>query len=109
MVFPISKCIAGQIMYQCADEKNGVKNMLKKTLLWLIIIDYGLLTLFLIQLTSLTLNSGISISFLLVLYNVLLNVLCFKHISQRESHIIYPTLTATLLAFIYFLYYFFLI
>jgi hypothetical protein len=56
-----------------------------------------------------TLDAGTGISTLLLLYNVLLTFLCFQRTSNQEAHIIYPTLSATLLAFVCFLYYFFLI
>ncbi|MGD8231008.1 hypothetical protein [Vibrio sp. TRT 1302] len=85
------------------------KDGLKKAFLWLIIIDYMLLTLFLSQLYNLTLNAGTGISTLLLIYNVLLTFLCFQRTNKQEAHIIYPTLSATLLAFVCFLYYFFLI
>ncbi|MCL9776517.1 hypothetical protein [Vibrio methylphosphonaticus] len=82
---------------------------LKKAFLWLVIIDYMLLALFLSQLPTLTLKAGTGISLLLVIYNVLLSFLCFRRTQQRDGYIIYPTLSATLLAFICFLYFFFLV
>ncbi|QXO18282.1 MULTISPECIES: hypothetical protein [Vibrio] len=85
------------------------KDTLKKAFLWLIVLDYCLLALFLTQLTNLTLHAGTSISLLLLIYNILLSFLCFQRTSQRDAYIIYPTLSATLLAFICFLYFFFLI
>ncbi|WP_165312894.1 hypothetical protein [Vibrio ziniensis] len=95
-------------MYQQVNETSA-KDKLKKALLWLIVVDYFLLTLVLFQLTSLTLNSGVSISLLLVIYNVLLTTLCYQRTNEGESYIIYPTITATLLSFIYLLYFFFLV
>ncbi|MFV0486688.1 MAG: hypothetical protein ACK5NL_05830 [Vibrio fluvialis] len=95
-------------MYQHSGE-HAHKDGLKKAFLWLIVIDYCLLGLFLLQLTSLTLHAGTSISLLLMVYNILLSFLCFQRTSKQESYIIYPTLSATLLAFICFLYFFFLI
>lgn len=92
--------------YQASQAK---KDRLKKAFLWLIIIDYLLLSLFLSQLYKLTLNAGTVISTLLLIYNVLLTFLCFQRTNQHEGHIIYPTLSATLLAFVCFLYYFFLV
>ncbi|EEX31797.1 hypothetical protein VIC_004747 [Vibrio coralliilyticus ATCC BAA-450] len=77
--------------------------------MWLIVIDYVLLSLFLSQLYNLTLNGGTAISTLLLLYNVLLTFLCFQRTDKRDSYIIYPTLSATLLAFVCFLYFFFLV
>ncbi|MDF2152602.1 hypothetical protein [Vibrio sp. CAU 1672] len=85
------------------------KDELKKAFLWLIILDYLLLAFFLFQLSSLSLNSGTMISLLLVLYNILLTFLCFQRTSNQDSYIIYPTLSATLLAFVCFLYFFFLV
>ncbi len=91
-------------------KESGVKNrLIKKALLWLIVIDYCLLAMLLINLTNVTLSSGVTISLLLVLYNILLHILCFQRTTEREGYIIYPTITATLLAFIYFLYFFFLV
>ncbi|GAA5645302.1 MULTISPECIES: hypothetical protein [Vibrio] len=95
-------------MYQHSGDAPK-KDGLQKALLWLIVIDYCLLTLFLSQLANLTLRAGTGISTLLVLYNVLLSSLCFQRTSKRDSYIIYPTLSATLLAFTFFLYFFFLI
>ncbi|PFG58493.1 hypothetical protein ATG66_1043 [Vibrio sp. ES.051] len=89
--------------------KNKKRDLLKKAFLWLIVFDYLLLTLFLTQLSSLTLNSGTMISLLLVVYNILLVSLCFQRTEKQDSYIIYPILSATLLAFICFLYFFFLI
>jgi len=85
------------------------KDPLRKAFLWLIVIDYGLLSLFLFQLYELTLNGGTAISTLLVIYNVLLSFLCFQRTNKRDAYIIYPTLSATLLAFVCFLYFFFLV
>ncbi|MBU2898641.1 hypothetical protein [Vibrio hepatarius] len=85
------------------------KDPLRKAFLWLIVIDYGLLSLFLFQLYELTLNGGTAISTLLLIYNVLLSFLCFQRTNKRDSYIIYPTLSATLLAFVCFLYFFFLV
>ncbi|WP_428775222.1 hypothetical protein [Vibrio sp.] len=82
---------------------------LRKAFLWLIIVDYALLTFFLSQLTSLSLTGGTAISMLLVVYNVLLTFLCFQRTGHQDSYIIYPTLSATLLAFVCFLYFFFLV
>ncbi|MGF1750661.1 hypothetical protein [Vibrio cionasavignyae] len=82
---------------------------LKKAFLWLVIVDYALLALFLSQLATLSLRAGTGISLLLVIYNVLLSSLCFRRTRQRDGYIIYPTLSATLLAFICFLYFFFLV
>ncbi|MCG6235906.1 hypothetical protein [Vibrio furnissii] len=95
-------------MYQ-QPHKPTQTDGLKKAFLWLIVIDYCLLGLFLLQLTSLTLHAGTSISLLLMMYNILLSFLCFQRTNKQESYIIYPTLSATLLAFICFLYFFFLI
>ncbi|SHO55678.1 hypothetical protein [Vibrio quintilis] len=94
--------------YQQTVETNK-KNGMQKFFLWLIVVDYALLTLFLTQLSSLTLRGGTGISLLLVIYNVLLTFLCFQRTRRRDTYIIYPTLSATLLAFICFLYFFFLI
>ena len=78
--------------------------------MWLILIDYGLLSMFLFQLTSLTLQAGTAISLLLVFYNAILTFFCFQRANRSDdSYIIYPTLSATLLAFICFLYFFFLL
>lgn len=90
-------------------QKTSRKDTLKKAFMWLIVLDYCLLGLFLTQLTSLTLHGGTSISLLLLLYNILLSFLCFQRTTRRDAYIIYPTLSATLLAFICFLYFFFLI
>jgi hypothetical protein len=92
---------------QFSDTSN--KHLLKKAFLWLIIFDYLLLAYFLLKLSNLTLNSGTMISLLLLFYNILLTFLCFQRTNNRDSYIIYPTLSATLLAFICFLYYFFLV
>ncbi|MGP8305859.1 hypothetical protein WJM94_06735 [Vibrio sp. YIC-376] len=89
--------------------ENQKKDGLKKAFLWLIIIDYALLSFFLSQLYNLTLNSGTAISMLLVIYNVLLTFLCFQRTERQDAYIIYPTLSATLLAFTCFLYFFFLV
>ena len=89
---------------------NKSKNdSLKKAFLWLIIFDYLLLTFFLSQLSSLNLNSGTMISLLLVVYNILLVSFCYQRTSNDDSYIIYPVLSATLLAFVCFLYFFFLV
>ncbi|MFA0085446.1 hypothetical protein ACE1OE_19080 [Vibrio sp. E150_011] len=82
---------------------------LKKAFLWLVVVDYVLLAFFLSQLATLTLKGGTAISLLLVVYNVLLSFLCFRRTHQHDGYIIYPTLSATLLAFICFLYFFFLV
>ncbi|MBR9786774.1 MAG: hypothetical protein GYB40_02440 [Vibrionaceae bacterium] len=89
--------------------ENQKKDGLKKAFMWLIIINYVLLTFFLSQLYNLTLNSGTAISTLLVIYNVLLTFLCFRRTEKQDAYIIYPTLSATLLAFTCFLYFFFLV
>ncbi|MCJ2378561.1 hypothetical protein LNL84_17260 [Vibrio sp. ZSDZ34] len=89
--------------------QHDKKDSLQKAFMWLIVIDYVLLAMFLSQLTSLSLRSGTMISLLLVVYNILLSFLCFQRTGKQDSHIIYPTLSATLLAFICFLYFFFLI
>ena len=89
---------------------NKSKNdSLQKAFLWLIVLDFLLLTFFLIQLPSLNLNSGTMISLLLVVYNILLVSLCYQRTSNHDSYIIYPVLSATLLAFVCFLYFFFLV
>ncbi|EKM25661.1 putative membrane protein [Vibrio harveyi] len=49
------------------------------------------------------------ISLLLVVYNVLLVSFCYQRTSNHDSYIIYPVLSATLLAFVFFLYFFFLV
>ena len=85
------------------------KDSLKKAFLWLIIFDYLLLAFFLTQLPSLNLNSGTMISLLLVVYNILLVSLCYQRTSKQDSYIIYPVLSATLLAFVCFLSFFFLV
>ena len=83
---------------------------LQKVFLWLILIDYALLSMFLFKLASLTLSSGTAISLLLVFYNIILTFFCFQRANRRDdSYIIYPILSATLLAFICFLYFFFLL
>jgi hypothetical protein len=83
---------------------------LQKVFAWLIVIDYLMLAAFLLQLTSLTLNKGVTISVLLVLYNTLLTFLCFRRARRAEDYYtIYPILSATLLAFILFLYFFFML
>ncbi|PKF51192.1 hypothetical protein [Enterovibrio nigricans] len=84
-------------------------DMIKKVFLWLVVVDYLLLGLFLFLLPTLTLRGGTAISTLLMLYNLLLSFLCFQRSSHQHSHIIYPTLSATLLAFVCFLYFFFLV
>lgn len=89
--------------------ENQRKDRLQKAFLWLIIMDYALLAFFLSQLYNLTLNSGTAISMLLVVYNVLLTFLCFQRTESQDAYILYPTLSATLLAFICFLYFFFLV
>ncbi|KJY87073.1 MULTISPECIES: hypothetical protein [Vibrio] len=89
--------------------RHAKKDGLQKAFMWLIVIDYVLLSLFLIQLFNLTLNGGTAISTLLLIYNVLLTSLCFQRTDKRDSYIIYPTLSATLLAFVCFLYFFFLV
>ncbi|WP_237665834.1 hypothetical protein, partial [Vibrio sp. V26_P1S5P106] len=85
------------------------KDGLKKVFLWLIILDYLLLGFFLTQLWNLSLNSGTLISLLLLIYNVLLTFICFQRTKRQDSYIIYPILSATLLAFVCFLYFFFLV
>ncbi|WP_325893188.1 hypothetical protein [Grimontia sp. NTOU-MAR1] len=85
------------------------KDTVKKAFLWLVVFDYVLLALFLSQLSNLTLNGGIFISTLLMLYNLLLSGLCFQRTSHQDSYIIYPTISATMLAFVCFLYFFFLV
>jgi hypothetical protein len=89
--------------------QHDKKDSLQKAFMWLIVVDYVLLAMFLSQLTTLSLRSGTMISLLLVVYNILLSFLCFQRTAKQDAHIIYPTLSATLLAFICFLYYFFLI
>ncbi|WP_322804336.1 hypothetical protein SO574_18870 [Vibrio alfacsensis] len=89
---------------------NKAKNdPIKKAFLWLIIFDYLLLAFFLSQLSTLNLNSGTMISLLLVVYNILLVSLCYQRTSHQDAYIIYPVLSATLLAFVCFLYFFFLV
>ncbi|MEF1337553.1 hypothetical protein REH81_12290 [Vibrio rotiferianus] len=95
-------------MYQQPNQLVK-KDGLKKAFLWLIVLDYILLGFFLTQLWSLSLNSGTMISMLLVIYNVLLTFLCFQRTSKQDSYIIYPIISATLLAFVCFLYFFFLV
>ncbi|EPI0762675.1 hypothetical protein [Vibrio alginolyticus] len=95
-------------MHITSSEKRK-SDFLKKAFLWLIVFDYLLLAFFLTQLSSMTLNSGTMISLLLVVYNVLLVSLCFQRTNKQDSYIIYPVLSATLLAFVCFLYFFFLI
>lgn len=90
-------------------SNTSTKDILKKAFLWMIVFDYLLLAFFLLQLSNLTLNSGTLISLLLVFYNILLTFLCFHRTNNRDSYILYPTLSATLLAFICFLYFFFLV
>jgi hypothetical protein len=85
------------------------RDALQKVFLWLIIFDYLLLTFFLTQLSILNLSSGTMISLLLVVYNILLVSLCYQRTSHRDAYIIYPVLSATLLAFVCFLYFFFLV
>ncbi|KXF81074.1 hypothetical protein [Enterovibrio coralii] len=82
---------------------------IKKVFLWLVVIDYCLLGLFLFLLPDLTLSGGTIISALLMFYNLLLAFLCFQRPSHQHSHIIYPVISATLLAFVCFLYFFFLV
>ncbi len=96
-------------MYQQLNESGVKSRLIKKALLWLIVIDYCLLALVLINLTNITLRSGVTISLLLVIYNILLYIVCFQRTTEQDGYIIYPTITATLLAFIYFLYFFFLV
>ncbi|MDN3609449.1 hypothetical protein ACODM8_03830 [Vibrio ostreicida] len=95
-------------MFQHSGQ-SAKKDVLQKAFLWLIIIDYMLLSLFLSQLYNLTLNGGTAISTLLLIYNVLMTSLCFQRTDKRDAYIIYPTLSATLLAFVCFLYFFFLV
>ncbi len=90
--------------------KTRKPDTLQKIFLWLIIVDYALLAFFLLQLSSLTLKAGTAISSLLVFYNGLLTYFCFQRAKRHDdNYIIYPTLSATLLAFIFFLYFFFLL
>ncbi len=89
--------------------ENHRKDGLKKAFLWLIIIDYAQLGFFLSQLYNLTLDRGTAISTLLLVYNILLTFLCFRRTDKQDAYILYPTLSATLLAFICFLYFFFLV
>ncbi len=88
---------------------NHQDDILKKAFLWLIVIDYMILSLFLTRLSSLSLNAGTVVSGLVLFYNILLSFLCFQRTTRRDAYIIYPTLSATLLAFICFLYFFFLV
>lgn len=90
-----------------ANKPNN--DLLKKAFLWLIVFDYLLLGFFLTRLSSLSLNSGTMISLLLVVYNVLLVSFCYQRTSNHDSYIIYPVLSATLLAFTFLLYFFFLV
>ncbi|KLV09995.1 MULTISPECIES: hypothetical protein [Photobacterium] len=91
------------------ERRTRRPDTLQKTFLWLIVIDYCLLAMFLLKLNALTLRQGTLISLLLVFYNVILTFLCFQRANRRDdSYIVYPTLSATLLAFICFLYFFFL-
>jgi len=85
------------------------KDSLRRAFLWLILVDYVLLALFLNQLYTLTLKAGTVISTLLLFYNGLLSFLCFQRTNRQDAYIIYPTISATLLAFICFLYFFFLV
>ncbi|MDD1781867.1 hypothetical protein LRP49_11845 [Enterovibrio sp. ZSDZ35] len=91
------------------SESTTQTDLIKKAFLWLVVVDYLLLGMFLFLLPTLTLSGGTAISTLLMLYNLLLSVLCFQRVAHQHSHIIYPTLSATLLAFIFFLYFFFLV
>lgn len=84
-------------------------DLMKKVFLWLIVLDYALLAVFLYQLSSLALQGGLVISLLLVLYNSLLGCVCFSRLDEQETYIIYPMLSAMLLAFTCFLYFFFLV
>ncbi|NLS13724.1 hypothetical protein HGP28_12555 [Vibrio sp. SM6] len=84
-------------------------DLIKKCLLWLVVVDYPLLGLFLLLLPDLHLSGGTLISALLLIYNLLLSVICFHRTAQQDTYIIYPILSATLLAFVCFLYYFFLV
>ncbi len=87
-----------------------ITNIMRRIFSWLIVIDYALLAAFLLMLSSLSLRGGTFISLMLVIYNTLLTFLCFnREDAGNDSYIIYPTLSATLLAFICFLYFFFLI
>ncbi|SDG90644.1 hypothetical protein SAMN04488136_104174 [Vibrio xiamenensis] len=88
---------------------NSHDDILKKAFLWLIVIDYLILALFLSRLPMLSLNAGTVVSGLVLFYNILLGFLCFSRTTRNESYIIYPTISATLLAFICFLYFFFLV
>lgn len=82
---------------------------IKKFFLWLVVVDYLLLGLFLLLISDLSLNGGTLISALLLMYNLLLNMVCFQRPAHQDTHIIYPILSATLLAFICFIYFFFLV
>lgn len=86
------------------------KDGLQKVFLWLIVIDYFLLFFFIYRFNRLTLSGGVTISLMLFTYNSLLTFICF-HRAKRHSdyYIIYPVLTATLLTFISFIYFFFLV
>ncbi|PJC86422.1 hypothetical protein CSW98_09425 [Vibrio sp. HA2012] len=85
-------------------------DLLQKVFAWLVVIDYLLLSTFLLKLNSLTLNAGVSISILLVFYNILLTFLCFRRARRAEDfYTVYPVLSATLLAFVLFLYFFFML
>ncbi|WP_128648354.1 MULTISPECIES: hypothetical protein [Vibrio] len=90
-------------------KANKAPDGLQKAFLWLIIVDYALLALFLSQLTTLSLRGGTFISLLLVVYNILLTFMCFRRTHRQDAYIIYPTISATLLAFVCFLYFFFLV
>ncbi|WP_318512980.1 hypothetical protein [Photobacterium leiognathi] len=93
-----------------SELKQRKADNLQKTFLWLIIIDYLLLPFFLYQLSSLDLKTGTMISLLLILYNGLLAGFCFHRANRTDDgYIIYPIISAILLAFICFLYFFFLV
>ncbi len=90
--------------------KQRKADNLQKTFLWLIVIDYILLSFFLFQLGSLDLRTGTMISLLLIFYNGLLAFFCFHRANRiDDSYIIYPIISAILLAFVCFLYFFFLV
>ena len=88
---------------------NRRPDRLQKVFAWLIVVDYLMLLMFLVQLTTLPLSSGVTISALLIVYNILLTFLCFRRARRAEDvYTLYPVLSATLLAFVLFLYFFFM-
>ncbi|EAR57283.1 hypothetical protein SKA34_05985 [Photobacterium sp. SKA34] len=92
------------------ELKQRKADNLQKTFLWLIVIDYILLSFFLFQLSALNLRAGTVISLLLIFYNGLLAFFCFHRANRiDDGYIIYPIISAILLAFICFLYFFFLV